>query len=185
MLVAMRWRKEEGWLPLAVALGFAGLVIAACGSDADVADSPGSEGCEDSGDCASDERCQFPDGLCGSVEPGACVSKPNGCSTGAGPHPFVCGCDGAFHTSDCIDYDGVDSSSDVSICTVPPPGSFPCGASHCHLAFDYCLVSGEERSCANAGPGCSTCECIGDRICPGGSCSEEGGVATVTCPSAS
>jgi hypothetical protein len=163
-----------------IALVIAGIgLTVACNSGTAVGSA---EGCRDDADCAADERCDFPDGQCGDGAPGTCTENGFGCSTGAGPYPLVCGCDGAFHSSDCVATDGVDGSEDVSICGAPPPGTFPCASSLCNSGFDYCLVTGNTSSCNGGALGCVTCECLGDAICDGGSCADEDGALIVTCP---
>ena len=168
------------WVRLAVPLGIAAFIAAACGSEATTAGTGTEEdGCGQNGDCATDELCDFADGLCGSGERGACVSKPYGCSTGAGPYPIVCGCDGEFHGSECVTADGVDTSVDVSICPAPAAGTFVCGSMFCNASYEYCLVNGDDKRCVPA-TDCDSCDCLAPS-CTGASCSEENGALTVTC----
>ena len=147
----------------------------------------GQHACANDSECTGLGWCDFADDRCGVAEPGSCSDSPGGCSTGTGPYPLVCGCDGAFHQTDCIAVDGTDRSVDVSGCGTPPDDVFQCGSLFCQEGFFYCQLTPkgasvpDEGACITSDGTCTTCSCT-TPLCAGGTCMDTDGHPVVTCP---
>jgi hypothetical protein len=157
------------------------------GAGAGAGGTGGNHACSADGECSGQAWCDFADDQCGLGVQGSCSDSPGGCSTGTGPYPLVCGCDGAYHGTDCIAFDGTDRSLDVSGCGAPPAGVFQCGTLFCQEDFFYCQLTpqGEgipdDGACMTLDGSCTTCDCI-TPLCAGGTCMETNGNLVVTCP---
>ncbi len=149
----------------------------------------GNHVCASDAECGGQAHCDFADDLCGAALEGTCSDSPGGCSTGTGPYALVCGCDGSFHGTDCIAFDGTDRSVDAAACGAPPAGVTPCGSLFCQQEYFYCQLtpSGtagpDTGACITRDDTCTTCACITPQ-CAGGTCTDTDGAIIVTCPPA-
>lgn len=145
-------------------------------------------GCAGPGECASDERCEFSDGLCGAGEPGTCVPRNEAC--GDTGNDRTCLCSGAIVDADyTCDDDDADSTGSCDV----PEGSFACGDAVCEIGDGaYCQITSDDTGgppyagCGQAtAPSCSdpTCACLGAEVdACGGTCEDGPDVPTVHCP---
>jgi len=152
----MKSRKDFGELTFWVALVFS---LAFVGSnDARAVNRP----CSGNWDCADDEYCWLPVGVCDPEDPvGTCQGRPEACSTEWDP---VCGCDYQTHSNACFAAMSGTSVRHVGVCE--PCEESPCGAgTYCRRPLGECTFG--EGVCTEIPASCPfgcqpVCGCDGE-----------------------
>ena len=119
------------------------------------------EGCRSNADCASEERCAWPTGVCGGT--GTCEARPLGCP---GDCPGVCGCDGADYCNEC----GANAAG-VNVASPGPCGGMVCGMRVCPPGSTCCPLCFGEVDCIGTPDGLCPdvfcpADCITNDECP-------------------
>lgn len=145
-------------------------------------------GCGGPGECGESERCEFPDGLCGTGERGVCVPRSDACSDIG--NELVCLCSGELTD---MDWSCDDDDRDVSGSCALPADTFACGDHVCEVGQGtYCRITSDDTGgppYAGCGqtedPACQepTCACLtAETEACSGTCEDGPDAPTIHCP---